>query len=114
MKKLILEFLKWMQLRSRAKSLKFPMSVKDKYIYAAGLDLGYRRYKTWVAFANEHNLDRTTFFPMFCNGDAVATYRLARSYFSSGNSMSDLACGDSGKNGDFELERIDEMSPTEP
>ena len=104
----MLETLKsYIRLRRLAKKHGVPLKVKDRYIDTAGLNLGHLRYKNWVSFANSHGFDMKLLRPLADSDDGyIATYRIVKAY-QKGYCGSDYACGDSGCNGDFMLERVD-------
>ena len=98
-----------LRLRKEAKRRGFPMWIKNKYIYGCYCWMGRPAFHRWCDHLRRLGIKDDDFTPLRGDGDAIAAYRLVRSYRDSGPRGSDYASGDSGNVGDFKLARIDRV-----
>ena len=97
------------RLRLEARRHKFPVWIKNKYIYGCYCWMGRPMFHRWRDHMRGLGLRDDDIAPLRGDGDVIATYRLVRSYRDSGPRGSDYAAGDSGNVGDFKLARIDRV-----
>jgi len=102
--KKIIEFF---ESRCLSKKYGFPRVKKDYYLYCAGLDLGYVRFKKWVEYRKKHNLEKKNEYALVNKDNFIGVYRLMKYYKENGGS--DLAYGDSGCSGNLVLCRVDKI-----
>jgi len=90
--------------------LNFAVSIEGKYCFGAtsGVDAASRL--AWAESCTEQGIEHDDYWPLAFEDGKMGVYKLIRSYRDRNyNAMGDYACGDSGKDGDFQLVRVDDV-----